>query len=44
METKYVLGRSHFRTMEEGAEKEWLLTNGIGGLANKTITGNGNRR
>lgn len=43
MDTKYVLGRSRFRTIEEGAEKEWLLTNGIGGLANKTITGNGNR-
>lgn len=40
---KYTLGRSHFRTMEEGMEKEWLLTNGIGGLANKTIIGAGHR-
>ena len=24
-------------------EKEWLLTNGIGGLANKTIIGAGSR-
>lgn len=43
METKYTLGRSCFRTIEQGEEKEWLLTNGIGGLANKTITGSGNR-
>lgn len=42
-QTKYVLGRSEFRTLEEGLEKEWLLTNGIGGLANKSIVGGGNR-
>lgn len=33
------LGRSHWRTYEEGIEKEWLLTNGIGGYANQTIIG-----
>lgn len=42
-QTKYTLGRSEFRTLEEGLEKEWLLTNGIGGLANRTIVGGGNR-
>lgn len=41
--TKYTLGRSEFRTLEEGLEKEWLLTNGKGGLANQTIVGGGNR-
>ena len=42
-QTKYTLGRSEFRTLEEGLEKEWLLTNGIGGLANRTIVGGGSR-
>lgn len=37
MSTAYRLGRSNFRTYQEGIEKEWLLTNGIGGFANHTI-------
>ena len=39
----YRYGRSAFRTMEEGSEKEWLLVNGIGGFANGSITGNTTR-
>lgn len=40
---KYTLGRGQFRTLQEGLEKEWLLTNGIGGLANSTVVGASNR-
>lgn len=40
---KYQLGRSYFRTLKEGMEKEWLMTNGIGGVSNKTIVGASNR-
>lgn len=36
---KYKLGRNNFRTFEEGLEKEWLLTNGIGGFAGQSIIG-----
>lgn len=36
---KYSVGRSGFRTFTEGIEKEWLLTNGIGGFANQSIIG-----
>ena len=36
---KYTIGRSQFRTLEEGIEREWLLTNGIGGVSNKTVIG-----
>ncbi|HEX3075914.1 MAG TPA: amylo-alpha-1,6-glucosidase [Lachnospiraceae bacterium] len=43
MEVKYQLGRSHFRTYNEGIEKEWLLTNGIGGFANQTVIGANSR-
>jgi len=39
MQAGYKFGRGSFRTFEEGLEREWLLTNGIGGLANMTITG-----
>ncbi|MDF2589960.1 MAG: hypothetical protein K0S41_3801 [Anaerocolumna sp.] len=41
--TKYTLGRNEFRTFEDGMEKEWLLTNGIGGFANQTIIGANSR-
>jgi predicted glycogen debranching enzyme len=43
MSIKYTLGRSEFRTLEEGLEKEWLLTNGIGGFASQSIIGANNR-
>ena len=39
----YRYGRNAFRTIEEGSEKEWVLTNGIGGFANGTIIGNTSR-
>ncbi|WP_167958681.1 amylo-alpha-1,6-glucosidase [Anaerosporobacter faecicola] len=39
LKEKYVFGRNAFRTFEEGMEKEWLLTNGIGGFANQSIIG-----
>lgn len=35
----YVLGKSNWRTAEQGLEKEWLLVNGIGGYSNCTVTG-----
>ena len=43
VQTKYRFGRSAFRTFEQGLEKEWLLTNGIGGFANSTIIGASSR-
>lgn len=38
------LGKSHWRTWEDGIGKEWLLTNGIGGYASSTVTGSNTRR
>lgn len=35
----FSLGRSFWRRYEDGIEREWLITNGIGGYANLTITG-----
>lgn len=43
LKEKYRLGRSHWRTFQEGLEKEWVLTNGIGGVANKTVIGASHR-
>ena len=43
MNTKYRLGRNSFRTLEEGMEREWLVTNGIGGFANGSIIGANHR-
>lgn len=40
MHTKYSFGRSYWRTIDEGLEREWLLTNGIGGFSDCTIIGN----
>jgi len=33
----YFYGKDDWRTFERGAEKEWLVTNGIGGYASSTI-------
>jgi hypothetical protein len=38
--TPYIFGKSYWRTISEGSEREWLLTNGLGGYANGTVTGN----
>lgn len=37
-------GKSNWRTFEQGIQKEWLLTNGIGGFSNSTIIGANTRR
>lgn len=37
-------GKSDFCSWKRGIEKEWLLTNGIGGFASSTITGGNSRR
>jgi predicted glycogen debranching enzyme len=37
-------GKADFSTYERGMEKEWLLTNGIGGFSSLTITGANARR
>ena len=42
MENKYSYGRGSFKTIEEGNEISWLLTNGIGGYASSTICGGSN--
>jgi len=33
----YFFGKNDWRTFEQGAQKEWLVTNGIGGYASGTI-------
>ncbi len=38
------IGKSNFCSWERGIEKEWLLTNGIGGFASSTVTGGNSRR
>jgi len=37
-------GKSEWSTWQRGCEKEWLITNGIGGFAASTITGGNTRR
>lgn len=37
-------GKSEWRTFEQGMQKEWLLTNGIGGFASSTVIGANTRR
>ena len=37
-------GKAEWSSWERGSEKEWLLTNGIGGFAASTITGGNTRR
>lgn len=39
----YSYGKGTFRSFGEGIEKEWLITNGIGGYANQTIIGSNSR-
>ena len=39
MHTKYTLGKSNWRTLAQGLEREWLLTNGIGGFSGCTVIG-----
>lgn len=36
---KYCLGKSNWRTAEQGLEKEWLLVNELGGYSNCSVTG-----
>ena len=37
-------GPSAWRTPEDGLQREWLLTNGLGGYASTSVTGANNRR
>ncbi|MCX7710492.1 MAG: amylo-alpha-1,6-glucosidase [Clostridia bacterium] len=37
-------GKSNWRTYDRGIEKEWLLTNGIGGYSSSTMIGANTRR
>ncbi len=37
-------GKSNWKTFDQGIQKEWLLTNGIGGFACSTIIGANTRR
>jgi len=37
-------GKSYWRSFDRGIEREWLLTNGIGGFASSTIIGANTRR
>ncbi len=36
---KYCFGRSYFRNIDQGIEREWILGNGLGGYASSTIIG-----
>ncbi|MCX7773310.1 MAG: amylo-alpha-1,6-glucosidase [Clostridia bacterium] len=38
------LGKGHWRTLDEGLRKEWVITNGLGGYAGSSITGAHNRK
>lgn len=40
---EYHFGKGAFRSFNEGIEKEWLISNGIGGYANATIIGSNSR-
>ncbi|MDD4169987.1 MAG: amylo-alpha-1,6-glucosidase [Desulfotomaculaceae bacterium] len=40
----YSFGKDDWRTFERGIEKEWLVTNGIGGYASSTIIGANTRK
>ncbi len=37
-------GKSYWRTLEKGTQREWLVTNGLGGFACSTIAGANTRR
>lgn len=37
-------GKAEWSSQERGSEREWLLTNGIGGFASGTVTGANSRR
>ena len=43
MELVYKFGRGHFKTYEEGQEREWVIGNGLGGYAGQTIINSGFR-
>lgn len=43
MNTKYTFGKGCWRTLQEGLEREWLLTNGIGGFSGCTVIGDSAR-
>ena len=38
------LGKAYWRNFDKGIEKEWLLTNGLGGFSSSTIIGANSRR
>ena len=37
-------GKADWSSWDRGIEKEWFLTNGIGGFASSTVTGGNSRR
>lgn len=39
MESIYSYGRSFFKTIQDGNELNWLISNGIGGFSNSTVAG-----
>jgi predicted glycogen debranching enzyme len=41
---KFEFGKESWRTFEQGMQKEWLLTNGLGGFSSSTIIGANTRR
>lgn len=43
MDRAYIFGRSAWRSIQEGNEREWMIGNGIGGYANHSVPGGGYR-
>ena len=39
-----IFGKSYWKSTEQGIQREWLLTNGIGGFASGTMIGMNARR
>ena len=37
-------GKSYWKTFEQGIQREWLMTNGIGGFSCSSIIGANSRR
>lgn len=39
MANSYMFGKGYWKSIEQGNEREWVITNGLGGYANHSIVG-----
>ena len=44
MEADMKFGKGYWKTFEEGLQREWVITNGIGGYAGSSIIGANTRK